>query len=102
MASAIASAPTNIFNIPSAIDSGSTLGFHKRSREYEQSAFGLYTEGGMNDAVKNGIERKKSLGGSTSRKGNDREKSEGSIYFITGEEQNGKVNFIHAKMSQVV
>lgn len=88
-ASSLNVAPTSITN-----DASSILTARKKSRDYENSIYS-YNQNemlGAEDMARAGNaggERKKS-GSSSNSKGKEREKSEGSIYFLTDEARRDK------------
>lgn len=77
-------------------DASSILTARKRSKEYESSIHSNHNHGNANDMltaddnIKMTGERKKS-GSSSNSKGKDREKSEGSIFFLSEEGKNDQV-----------
>lgn len=82
---------------PTSNDASSILTARKKSRDYENSIYS-YNQNemlGTDDMMRAGTmgggggERKKS-GSSSTSKGKEREKSEGSIYFLTDESRQDK------------
>lgn len=82
---------TSSLNIAPSNDASSILTARKKSRDYENSIYS-YNQNDMLGAeeIKASIGERKKSGSSSNSKGKEREKSEGSIYFLTDESRQDK------------
>lgn len=63
----------------------------KKSKDYENSIHSSYPTDMLNTEDPSRLNERKKSGSSNTSKGKDREKSEGSIYFLSDETKNSKV-----------
>ncbi|KAL9542839.1 hypothetical protein PS6_009601 [Mucor atramentarius] len=82
---------TSSLNIAPSNDASSILTARKKSRDYENSIYS-YSQNDMLGAeeIKANVGERKKSGSSSNSKGKEREKSEGSIYFLTDESRQDK------------
>ncbi|KAI9473701.1 MAG: hypothetical protein EXX96DRAFT_621335 [Benjaminiella poitrasii] len=76
--------------VPLMSDAASILTSRKKSKDYENSVYNSDMLSAADDTLKTAANERKKSGSSSHSKGKDREKSEGSIYFLTDEGKNGK------------
>lgn len=82
---------TSSLNTVPTNDASSILTGRKKSRDYENSIYS-YNQNELlgTDDIKSNIGERKKSGGSSNSKGKERERSEGSIYFLTDESRQDK------------